>query len=92
VRWNLRTDEVTAFPKHGLAGGSVSTDGRITARGDGGRAVVLGGPETLTLRRLDDYIDSFDTPKEISLDGRTIAGNAAAAQAGGTAPVVWHCT
>jgi len=92
VRWNLRTDEVTVFPKHGLAGASVSTDGRITAKGDGGRAVVLGGPETLTLRRLDDNTDLHDTPYGISLDGRTIAGNAASARAGGTAPVVWHCT
>jgi len=92
VRWNLRTDEVTVFPKHGLAGASVSADGRITAEGDGGRAVVLGGPKTLTLRRLDDNSVLHDTPYGISLDGRTIAGNAASARAGGTAPVVWHCT
>jgi hypothetical protein len=30
VRWTLRTDEVMVLPKHGLAGASVSTDGRIT--------------------------------------------------------------
>jgi uncharacterized membrane protein len=92
VRWNLRTGEVTVFPKHGLAGVSVSTDGRITAQGDGGRAVVLGGPETLTLRRLHDNTVLADRPYGITLDGRTIAGNAASAGNGGTAPVVWHCT
>jgi hypothetical protein len=92
VRWNLRTGEVTVFPRHGLAGASISADGRITAKGDGGRAVVLGGPQTLTLRRLDDSTVLHDTPYGITLDGRRIAGNAASARAGGTAPVLWHCT
>jgi uncharacterized membrane protein len=92
VRWNLRTGEVAVFPEHRLAGASVSTDGRITAQGDGGRAVVLGGAQTRTLRRLDDSTVLADTPYGISLDGRTVAGNAASARAGGTAPVLWHCT
>ncbi|MFC0531226.1 hypothetical protein [Phytohabitans kaempferiae] len=91
VRWNLRTGEVRVFPKYGLVGASVSTDGRITAKGDGGRAVVLGGRNTLTLRRLDDNTGLHDTTYGISYDGRTIAGNAASARSG-TAPVVWHCT
>jgi len=92
VRWNLRTGEVRVFPEHDLAGAAVSSDGRITAGGDGGRAIVLGGAHTLTLRRLDDHTSLPDRPYGISLDARTIAGNASSARAGGTAPVVWHCT
>jgi hypothetical protein len=92
VRWNLRTGEVKVFPKYNLAGITVSADGRLTARGGGGRAVLLGGRETLTLRRLGDATSLPDTAQAISQDSRSIAGNAASGKAGGTAPVLWHCT
>jgi hypothetical protein len=83
VRWNLRTGEAQAYPKYGLAGGSVSADGRLTAAGGGGRAVLLGPRQTTTLRQLAG--SSRDTAEAISRDGRSIAGNAA------SAPVVWRC-
>ncbi|GAA0925638.1 hypothetical protein GCM10009557_92900 [Virgisporangium ochraceum] len=54
-------------------------------------AVLLGGARTLTLRRLDDGTGAPDTAAAISPDGRRIAGNAASAGAGGTAPVLWRC-
>ena len=92
VRWNLRTSEVSVFPKYKLAGITVSADGRLTAKAGDGRAVLLGGPETLTLRRLGDPTSLPDTAEAISQDSRTIAGNAASGKAGGTAPVVWQCT
>ncbi|WP_199515517.1 hypothetical protein [Nucisporomicrobium flavum] len=85
VRWNLRTGEAQAFPKYGLAGGTVSADGRLTAAGGGGRAVLLGARKTTTLRRLGDATGSRDMAEAISQDGRSIAGNAA------SAPVVWRC-
>ncbi len=84
ARWNLRTGDVVAFPGHSLAGGSISADGRFTAQDDR-RATVSGGPETLTLPRLDGNAGLRDSPSAISLDGRVVAGNA------GNAPVVWRC-
>jgi hypothetical protein len=90
VRWNLRTGEVTAFPRYDLGGAAVSDGGVLSAKEDR-HAVLLGGPRTLTLRRLDDGTAAPDTAEAISPDGRRIAGNAASAGAGGTAPVLWRC-
>ncbi|UQU62900.1 hypothetical protein COUCH_28225 [Couchioplanes caeruleus] len=90
VRWNLRTGQAQAFPEYGLAGGTVSADGRMTAAGGGGRALLVGAQQTTTLRRLGDAAGSRDTAEAISRDGRSVAGNAASAQ-GGTVPVVWRC-
>uniref|UniRef100_UPI00274293C2 hypothetical protein n=1 Tax=Actinoplanes sp. RD1 TaxID=3064538 RepID=UPI00274293C2 len=84
VRWNLRTGEVAAFPEHDLAGASSSIDGRITGQ-VGRRAMVLGGPEPLTLSPLDGKSGLRDSASGISLDGQVVAGNA------GNAPVVWRC-
>jgi hypothetical protein len=90
VRWNLRTGEVTVFPRYDLGGAAVSGDGVLTAK-DHRRAVLLGARRTLTLRRLDDSSALPDTAEAVSPDGRRVAGNAASVRAGGTAPVVWRC-
>jgi hypothetical protein len=90
VRWNLRTGEVTAFPRYDLGGAAVSGVGVLSARQDR-QVVLLGGPRTLTLRRLGDDTAVPDTAEAISPDGRRVVGNAASARAGGTAPVVWRC-
>ena len=94
VRWNLRTGEVRAFPALRIAGPKTSADGWMTARDDHGLAIlILGARATVALPRLPDGPKRhLDVAEVISQDGLSVAGNASSAAAGGTLPVVWHCT
>lgn len=84
TRWNLRTGQAQAFPKYRISQQSISTDGWMTAyRKGAGLILLLDGRATAVLR---GYGSARDTSEGISMDGRTIAGNASQ-----NVPILWHC-